>query len=200
MTRSPKKRRCERSCLRGSPFRAVLSVSMTKKHIALISTGGTIEKVYDELRGMLVNEVSNLDVMLTRLETRGLWLTRVPLMNKDSMAMTGDDHELIAKTAEVMSVAHDGVVIVHGTDRLQYTGDRLVEILPAPKVPIVLTGAMRPYQLRNSDAMQNLTEALMAVQLAPPGIHLAMHNRLLTFPGVIKDRAKMTFVNAEELD
>ncbi len=33
-----------------------------KKRIALISTGGTIEKTYDELSGVLANGVSVLDV------------------------------------------------------------------------------------------------------------------------------------------
>ena len=39
---------------------------MTRR-IALISTGGTIEKTYDELRGVLENQVSVLDVMLASL-------------------------------------------------------------------------------------------------------------------------------------
>ena len=33
-----------------------------KRSIALISTGGTIEKTYDELRGVLSNQVSVLDI------------------------------------------------------------------------------------------------------------------------------------------
>ena len=33
------------------------------KRIALISTGGTIEKTYDELSGLLDNRVAVLDVM-----------------------------------------------------------------------------------------------------------------------------------------
>ena len=65
---------------------------------------------------------------------------------------------------------------------------------PNPPVPIVLTGAMRPYVMRTTDAMQNLTESLMAVQLAPPGVYAAMHNKLLAFPGVEKDTERGTFV------
>ena len=60
-------------------------------------------------------------------------------------------------------------------------------------MPIVLTGAMRPYVMRNTDALQNLTEALLAVQILPPGVYVAMHNRVLRFPGVRKDRARGTF-------
>ena len=43
-----------------------------KRRIALISTGGTIEKTYDELSGVLANKVSVLDVMLASLELRGV--------------------------------------------------------------------------------------------------------------------------------
>jgi L-asparaginase len=62
----------------------------------------------------------------------------------------------------------------------------------------VLTGAIRPYMLRNTDAMQNLTEALLAVQILPPGVYCVMHNKVLTFPGVIKDAAQGTFRYANE--
>jgi L-asparaginase len=58
----------------------------------------------------------------------------------------------------------------------------------------VFTGAMRPYELRSTDASQNLTEALLAVQLLPPGVYVAMHNQVLRFPGVTKDRNAGTFV------
>jgi L-asparaginase len=164
------------------------------KRIALISTGGTIEKTYDELRGVLTNQVSVLDVMLGQLELQGVQIVRISLMNKDSLDMTEADHSLVAHTAHELSATHDGVVIVHGTDRLAATGDRLVEVVPEPRVPIVLTGAMRPYLLRTTDALQNLTEALLAVQLVPPGIYVAMHNQVLRFPGVVKDTGRATFV------
>jgi len=62
-----------------------------------------------------------------------------------------------------------------------------------PRRPVVLTGAMRPYELRRTDAVQNLTEALLAVQVVPPGVYVAIHNQVLAFPGVRKDYERMTF-------
>ncbi len=168
------------------------------RRIALISTGGTIEKTYDELSGVLANQVSVLDVMLASLELRGIEVQRVQLMNKDSLEMTPEDHTLIAETAARMAGATEGVVIVHGTDRLAHTGDRIVELAGTPATPIVLTGAMRPYELRSTDALQNLTEALLAVQLCAPGVYVAMHNQVLRFPGVRKDRERGTFVKVTE--
>lgn len=164
-----------------------------KRRIALISTGGTIEKTYDELSGVLANQVSVLDVMLASLELRGVEVLRVQLMNKDSLDMTPDDHTRIAATATRMAETTTGVVVVHGTDRLAVSGERLCE-LGTPNAPVVFTGAMRPYELRSTDALQNLTEALLAVQLVAPGVYVAMHNQVLRFPGVTKDPRRGTFV------
>lgn len=168
-----------------------------KRRIALISTGGTIEKTYDELHGVLDNRASVLDVVLATLQLEGVEIVRVPLMNKDSLEMSAQDHDLIAQTSGSLAATHDGVVIVHGTDRLANTGDCLVALLGRPRVPIVLTGAMRPYVMRNTDATQNLTEALIAVQILAPGVYVSMHNQVLAFPGVVKDRERGRFVRAE---
>ena len=162
--------------------------------LALISTGGTIEKTYDELSGVLANQVSVLDVMLASLELRGVEVRRVQLMNKDSLDMTAEDHDLIAETVESMTRATDGVIVVHGTDRLQHSGERVVTRFGTPRTPVVFTGAMRPYELRSTDAVQNLTEALLAVQLLPPGVYVSMHNQVLAFPGVVKDKQAGTFI------
>lgn len=166
----------------------------SRRRIALIATGGTIEKTYDELGGVLSNRVSNLDVMLAHLELGGIELSRVALMNKDSLDMTPEDLDLVVATVRHRVRDHDGVVVVHGTDRLADTGILLHEALGTPRVPVVLTGAMRPYELRHTDATQNLTEALLAVQVLEPGVWCVMHNRALRFPGVVKDRSAMTFV------
>ena len=169
---------------------------MTKRRIVLISTGGTIEKTYDELEGVLHNQVSVLDVMLASLQLEGVEIVRVPLMNKDSLDMDEADHTLIATTVASMAAAHEGVIVVHGTDRLANSGERIVEVLAQPRVPVVLTGAMRPYVMRNTDALQNLTEALLAVQIVEPGVYVAMQNQVLRFPGVFKDRERGVFRRA----
>ncbi len=169
---------------------------MSKRRIALISTGGTLEKTYDEFAGVLENKFAVLEMMLGSMQLEGVDVVRVPLMNRDSLTMTPADHTLIAETVGQMASLHDGVVITHGTDRLAQTGERIVELLGKPSVPIVLTGAMRPYAMRTTDAMQNLTEALLAVQLLEPGVYVAMHNVVLAFPGVVKDKERGTFRRA----
>ncbi len=165
------------------------------KRIALLTTGGTIEKTYNESDGTLANQKSVLDIMLASLILRGVLIERVPVMNKDSLEMTPADHARIADVAKAYAGTHDAIVIAHGTDRLAVTGETLVQTLgETPRVPIVLTGAMRPYELRNTDALQNITEALLSVQLIGPGVYVAMHNEVLRFPGVVKDHQALRFV------
>jgi L-asparaginase len=167
---------------------------MSRKRIALISTGGTIDKTYDARSGALRNHVSVIDFMLTTLDLRGVAIERLRLMNKDSLDMTAEDHHRIAHVARDCTTEHDGVVVVHGTDRLEISGETCFALMPKPRVAVVFTGALRPYELRSSDALQNLTEALLAVQLCPPGVYAAMHNVVLQFPGVVKDRELGGFV------
>jgi len=171
-----------------------------RRRISIIATGGTIEKTYSELGGVLSNRLDEpvkvLDVMLGQLELPGLEIARISLMNKDSLEMTEADHALIATTVERELDARGAVVVVHGTDRLVATGERILDHLaskgPMPG-PVVMTGAMRPFELRRTDAVQNLTEALLAVRLLPPGVYCVMHNEVLAFPGVVKDRDRSRF-------
>ena len=97
------------------------------------------------MSGLLGNDVSVLDVMLSQLDVRGVQIDRLALMNKDSLDMSAEDHLLIARTAARASQTHEGVVVVHGTDRLTITGHRILELEDPIGAPIVLTGAMRPY-------------------------------------------------------
>ncbi|MCH2145777.1 MAG: asparaginase [Phycisphaerales bacterium] len=171
------------------------------RDIAIISTGGTIEKTYCQHDGSLRNEGSVLDLLLASLDTSAVRIRRVALLDKDSLDMTEDDHDLIARTVVDLAPTTDGIIIVHGTDRLAVTGERVHEAMIASgrmSLPVVLTGAMRPFELRTSDATQNITEALIAVRILDPGVFCVMHGRVLPFPGVVKDRERGTFIPSGE--
>ena len=78
--------------------------------LALISTGGTIEKTYQPRSGELRNETSVLDHMLAHLELPNLELDRIALMNKDSLDMDDADHELIAQSSLQAATHFHGAV------------------------------------------------------------------------------------------
>lgn len=168
------------------------------RKITLITTGGTIEKTYDEQSGDLVNRQSIVRRMLSELRLEDTEVNVLELMSKDSLEMTDADRARIAHIVQAIGGSEEsdtaGIVILHGTDRLAATGERLFADMPAPRIPIVLTGAMRPFEMKQSDALQNLTEAIFAVGVLPPGVYCVSHGRVLPFPGVRKDPERGTFV------
>jgi L-asparaginase len=162
--------------------------------LTILTTGGTIDKTYDELQGSLSNRRTVLDVILGSLRLPDLFIRHIEVMHKDSIDMTDEDRETIARAVCDAAANSDAIVILHGTDTLSRTGEYLCGECGDLEIPVILTGAMRPYEFRNTDAMQNVTEALLAARTLDDGVHVAMHNRVLSFPGVIKDRKARTFV------
>lgn len=171
---------------------------MPVRKITLITTGGTIEKIYDELAGELVNRRSIVRRMLDELRLEDCEVNVLELMSKDSLVMTDADRSRIVEVVKAVCGGEEGdtagVVILHGTDTLAVTGEKLRADIPEPHVPVILTGAMRPFEMKHSDALQNLTEAIFATGLLPPGVYCTAHGRTLSFPGVKKDPKRGTFV------
>ena len=79
-------------------------------------------------------------------------------------------------------------------EEVEFTRAIFAKAHDASAVPVVLTGAFRPFEMQQSDALQNLTEALLATSLLEPGIYCASHGRALRFPGVRKDRVHSRFI------
>ena len=162
--------------------------------LTILTTGGTIDKTYDEFKGSLRNSHTILDVILASLRIPDLFIRHVEVMHKDSLDMTEEDRDIIVKAVCDAAPKSDGIVILHGTDTLADTGEYLCKKCTGLMIPVILTGAMRPYEFRDTDAVQNVTEALLASNLLDGGFYVAMHNRVLEFPGVVKDRKARTFV------
>jgi L-asparaginase len=167
---------------------------MTSMRLTILTTGGTIDKTYDEFQGSLRNAHTVLDVILDSLRIPDLFIRHVDVMHKDSLDMTEEDRKIIAKAVRDAVKTSDAVIILHGTDTLEETGELLCREFDALEVPVILTGAMRPYEFRDTDAVQNVTESLLAARLLQGGVYVVMHNRVLRFPGVTKDRQALTFI------
>jgi L-asparaginase len=166
--------------------------------IELITTGGTIEKTYDVTTQTLSNHRSIVHRMIRRLVLPDTSVQVRELMSKDSLELTDEDRETIVRTVEAALGFGDSVVVLHGTDTLGRTGgllhERLGDRLTAGGGRVVLTGAIRPYEMKRSDALQNLTEALLASTLLEPGVWCVLHSKALRFPGVDKDHGRQTFI------
>jgi L-asparaginase len=164
------------------------------RRVVLVSTGGTIEKVYSEQSGAVENRSAKLDRYLAMLRLPECEVETIQLMNKDSLEMTDADRaEVRARIAELLPEGAP-IVISHGTDTLIETGRYLQNAFPGLKAPIILTGAMTPLGFEGSDGLQNLTESLMAARLLPPGVFVVMHGQVIPVDRARKDRDKATFV------
>src|SRR6478672_8111418 len=162
--------------------------------VNVITTGGTIEKVYSEKTSTVENLYNQIDRYLGRLRLPDCDVRVVPLMNKDSLEMTDADRSAILEHVEQMLNEHSAVVITHGTDTMVQTGLYLKEALTDLNVPVVLTGAMTPLGFEGSDGLQNLTESLFAARILAPGVYVVMHNQAFPIDRVRKDRETSRFV------
>lgn len=161
--------------------------------IHLITTGGTMEKVYSEQTGQVENLTAKIDRYLHHLRLPDARVDVTPLMNKDSLEMTDEDRQLILAVVKA-KLSTGPVVITHGTDTMVETGRLLKRSLHDLKRPVILTGAMTPLGFERSDGLQNLTESLFAARVIDPGVWIVMHGSVFDVDLARKDRERARFV------
>lgn len=179
---------------RSSTRRLTVPVWETNRlKIHLVTTGGTIEKIYSEQSGQVENLVAKIDRYLQSLRLPDAQIDVTALMNKDSLEMTNEDRELVFAVVRA-KISTAPVVITHGTDTMVETGHLLKSRLGKIQYPVVMTGAMTPLGFERSDGLQNLTESLFAARTLPPGIWIVMHNQVFDVDHARKDRELARFV------
>lgn len=158
--------------------------------IQLFITGGTIDKQYQAATGELYFPATHIPELLNEAN-HTLSLKVDVLMQKDSLEMNASDRKIIHQAC--LDSPSNSIVITHGTDTMVETALQLQNYPELKHKTIVLTGAMRPFKLGHSDASFNIGAALMAVQLAPTGIYIAMNGQLFNASDVKKDRQQGVF-------
>ena len=156
--------------------------------LRLIATGGTFDKHYNELNGVLGFAESHLPEVIQRSRmTVPVALDVLPLL--DSLEMGDADRERVLATCRAAS--EKAIVIVHGTDTMRETA----AVLGAASLDqtIVLTGAMIPYAIANSDALFNLGFACGVAQVLPVGVYVAMNGQVFPWDNVTKNRSAGVF-------
>jgi L-asparaginase len=140
--------------------------------LEIITTGGTIDKVYFDAKSTFqVGEPQIVEVL--REANLNIDYRVVPLLRKDSLELTDADRQSVRQA--VLDSAAAQIVITHGTDTMITTAKALAGI---PGKTIVLTGAMQPARFRFTDAVFNIAGAMMAAQILPAGVYLAMNGRI----------------------
>lgn len=130
------------------------------KHILLIATGGTIASAEDG--NGLSPALTGEELARSVPEIEGLCeLDIVQPMNIDSTNMRPADWLRIAEVIRKNYDAHDGFVVLHGTDTMSYTAAALSYLIQDSPKPIVLTGSQQPMGNPFTDAKINLYQSLV---------------------------------------
>ena len=155
--------------------------------IHIITTGGTIDKVYfDATSDFQIGEPQVGEVLHEANVNFEFEITQ--LMRKDSLDLTDADRQEIH--AAVAGSPYRHIVVTHGTDTMVQTGRTLREI--ADKV-IVMTGSMQPARFRTTDAIFNIASAVIAAQVLAPGVYIAMNGCVFEAHRVRKNRERRQF-------
>ena len=144
--------------------------------VALISTGGTIASTVDYRTGAVTARFDAEDVLRAvpdlagRANYRGRVVANILSENMDPRIWT----ELATAVREEIEAGADGVVVMHGTDTMQYTASALSFVLDAP-VPIVFTGSQRSADRPSSDNVMNAVCAVEAAKADHAETLVCMH-------------------------
>ena len=161
---------------------------MRPRSIHIIATGGTIEKTYDERQGYLENRKSVIkETIEKKLRLPNTELTVESLLCKDSSSMTCEDRWVIRQRILSLQVNFNPIVILHGTDTMELTARFCYEKNQELNAPVVFTGAMKPIDFSDSDALQNVIEALLLVKYLSPSFYVSFHGQVFSAANVTKN-------------
>jgi len=152
------------------------------QQLTIVTTGGTIDKVYFDDKSDYQIGAPQIGDILTQLGV-AFRFEVIPLIRKDSLHVTDDDRALIRSAIEAQPHRH--VLVTHGTDTMVETARVLADI---PGKVIVLTGALNPARFQGSDAVFNIGCAVGAVQSLDDGVYIAMNGRVWDPASVRKNR------------
>ena len=157
--------------------------------IRILVTGGTFDKTYDEIRGVLSFRETHLPQMLQLGRSR-VDVSIQPLMMMDSLDMTEAHRARIVRGCAECAEAR--IVVTHGTDTMVDTAAAIADASRQDAVlaskTVVLTGAMIPYAFGSSDGLFNLGSALSFAQVLPRGVYIAMNGQHFEWDKVRKNR------------
>ncbi|ELZ07545.1 Glu-tRNA(Gln) amidotransferase subunit GatD [Natrialba aegyptia] len=144
--------------------------------VSLISTGGTIASTVDYRTGAVTAQFDAEDVLRAvpdlagRANYRGRVVANILSENMEPPIW----QELAQAVSEEIEAGADGVVVMHGTDTMQYSASALAFMLETP-VPVVFTGSQRSADRPSSDNVMNAVSAVEAAKSDCAEVLVCMH-------------------------
>ncbi len=158
-----------------------------KKHILLLTTGGTIASV----PGGEGLEPQRSDVMERELNQLRTYydISVRDVMCLDSSNIRPEEWQSIARSVFENREGYDGIVISHGTDTMAYTASAVSFMLPDIDLPVVFTGSQLPLADVLSDGPDNLRTAFAMAASGHCGVFLAFDRKVMLGCRAVKVRA-----------
>ncbi len=155
------------------------------KKILIITTGGTIAGMNSAL-GLAPKLLG--EKLIPKLD--GIETTILDLYTIDSTDVNPVHWRRLYNAVTENLPDYDGIIILHGTDTMAYTGAVLSFTVETDK-PIILTGSMLPPDAPDTDAHANIQfAALVAAGGMYRGVHLAFANRIINGADIVKVSAR----------
>ena len=149
--------------------------------IAILTTGGTFDKVYFDAN----SEYSIGEPCISSILDEGNVTSEYrvkSILKKDSLDINQEERKLIKKS--VIECEEERIIITHGTDTMVDTAKFLEDI---EDKTIVLTGAMQPARFKKTDAVFNSGFAFAAALSLNKGVYIAMSGRIFSSDNVRKN-------------
>ena len=158
-----------------------------KKHILLLTTGGTIasmpggEGLEPHRSGVMERELEQLRTYYD--------ITVKDVMCLDSSNIRPEEWQTIACSIFEYRAGFDGIVVSHGTDTMAYTASAVTFMLPNIDLPVVFTGSQLPLADMLSDGPDNLRTAFAMAASGHNGVFLAFDRKVMRGCRAVKVRA-----------
>ena len=158
-----------------------------KKHILLLTTGGTIACT----TGSNGLKPRGSDIMQYALDQLRQYydITVQDVMCLDSSNIRPEEWQRIARYVFAHRLQYDGIVISHGTDTMAYTASAVTFMLPGLDRPVVFTGSQLPLTDPLSDGPDNLRTAFAMASAGHNGVFVAFDRKVMLGCRAVKVRA-----------
>ena len=158
-----------------------------KKHILLLTTGGTIASV-EGGQGLEPHRSDVMDREIQQLRTY-YEITVRDVMCLDSSNILPEQWQQMARVIFESRNDYDGIVVSHGTDTMAYTASAVTFMLPCINLPVVFTGSQLPLMDVLSDGPDNLRTAFAMAASGYAGVFLAFDRKVMRGCRAVKVRA-----------
>lgn len=156
------------------------------KQICIINTGGTFNKSYNFLTGILEINKNNdfIKILLNNIFKYHNHINIRGIIFKDSLEFDDNDRNALLNT--INETNEKKIIVIHGTDTMNLSA----EFLGNNNInkTVIFVGSMIPFSINPVEATANLSLALGFIQHCPQDIYISMQGLILPHQNINKNK------------